>query len=234
MVLRQNLNDYVAEQIRNKIMDKHYTSGVRLPNEYQLAKEYDVCRYTIREAIKKLTATGLVQVQRGRGTFVSGNIPSSYLKNVIDLMLLDDQEIQEIFIARIAIEQKTAELAARNVTSEGIEKLEKSIEAMDEALTKKQSDIYNDLDLSFHNIIAEAADNRILQAILTGLHDTIRYTINKSAVKIGNRRKSIEGHRKILECIRNRDAAGASLEMIDHLEECLYVFTKPIETVKKD
>ena len=232
--MRQNLHDYVAEQIRNKIYNKSYESGFRLPNEYQLAEEYDVCRYTIREAIKKLTATGLVEVQRGRGTFVSGNLPSSYIKNVVDLMLLNDQEIQEIFVARIAIEEKTAGLAAQNATPEEIHRLEKSIRAMEKALTHEQTDVYNDLDLAFHDIIAEIAKNRILLAILTGLHDMIRHTIDRSAVKIGNLMESMNGHYRLLECVKNRDDAKASREMIEHLERCLYVFTKPVNEAREN
>ena len=223
MTERQNLNDYVAEQIRNKILNRNYTLGVKLPNEYQLAEEYDVCRYTIREAIKRLSATGLVEVYQGKGTFVSGNIPSSYLKNALETMVFEDQEIQEIFVARMAIEQKITSLAAQNATIDDIHFLEKYIHKMEEVLAHNNIAIYNELDLKFHTALAKIAKNKILCYIVKILHDMIRQAIDKAATK-RDRLTSFEGHKAILQGIRDHDAEKASSEMLKHLEYCLSLF----------
>jgi GntR family transcriptional repressor for pyruvate dehydrogenase complex len=227
MALRQNLHDYVADQIRNKIISRRYASGVRLPNEYQLAAEYDVCRYTVREAIKKLTATGLVEVRHGCGTFVRREMPSSYFKNIIDTIILEDRDVEEIFIARIAIEQMTARLAARNASSEGIDEVEQNIRGMEICLCKKATHVYNRLDLQFHCEVAKLADNKILVEVLSGLHDMIRHAIQKTAIKIGDRHESLEGHKKILQCIRLGDQEGAAENMISHLEACRMALEQP-------
>ena len=219
MAERQNLYDYVAEQIRTKILLRHYSLGVKLPNEYQLAEEYDVCRYTIREAIKRLSATGLVEVHRGRGTFVSGNIPSSYLKNALETMVFENQEIREIFVARMAIEEKITSLAAQNATIEDIRFLEKYIHEMEEALALNNIDIYNELDLKFHTALATIGNNKTLRYIVGILHDMIRQAIIKSAAK-RDRHKSLEGHKAILQSIREHNTEKASSAMIEHLEYC--------------
>jgi GntR family transcriptional repressor for pyruvate dehydrogenase complex len=227
VVERQNLHDYVADQIRKKILDRNYESGTQLPNEYQLAQEYNVCRYTVREAIKKLTATGLIEVQRGKGTFVSGYLPSSYLKHLLDIMILDDQEVQEIFVARLAIEEKTAGLAAKNATPEGISRLEEEIMIMEKSLVSKRLQTYNDSDLMFHLNIAKIAGNKLLYEILVVLHDMIRHAINTSAIKTGDRWESIKGHKEILRCIKRGNADMAIKNMVNHLNTCLKVFEKP-------
>lgn len=234
MAGKQNLNDYVAEQIRNKIIQRHYIPGSRLPNEFKLAEEYGVCRYTIREAIKKLTATGLVEVERGRGTFVKEMLPSSYVKTMIDTIILEEQGIKEIFEARLAIEQKTAFLAAQNATAQQIETLREISRKMEEALELKKVNIYNDLDMQFHYNIAKMSGNKILCEILVILHDMVKLAIDKSAVKMGNRVNSLEGHRQILKHIENKDAELASGRMVDHLRHCLLLYDNKIEYTSGD
>ncbi len=67
------LSQKVAEDIRQMILDKDLKPGDKLPNEIELTATINVSRSTIREAIKILVSTNVLEVKRGRGTFVTDN-----------------------------------------------------------------------------------------------------------------------------------------------------------------
>lgn len=64
------LPQQVAEQIMNLIMDRELKSGDKLPNEFEMAQQLSVGRGTIREAVKILVSRNVLEIKRGRGTFV--------------------------------------------------------------------------------------------------------------------------------------------------------------------
>ena len=221
---RQNLNDYIVEKIREKILTHQYTPGMKLPNEYALAEEYGVCRYTVREAIKKLLATGLLTVVRGRGTYVNEMIPSAYFKPIIEKLILADQDVAEIFEARIAIEQKTAGLAAQKAKGSEIETMKHMLDNMEEALALNDYTLFNELDIKLHNQIASASRNRILIEIQHILNDLVRYTIEKASINKAKHEVSHKGHQLIVEAIESRDVEKAKKAMSDHLSFCRGLF----------
>lgn len=217
---KQTLAEYVAEQIRGQILERKYTAGSKLPNEFELAEEFGVCRYTVREAVKKLAATGLVEVRRGRGTYVNEMIPANYFKPMMDNLILEDWDVKEIFEVRIVIEAKTSELAAANAVQEDIREMEAILTAMEEALADNNIHMYNNLDFKFHGRIAMAGKNRLLCEIVKFLQDFIRFTIEESAVSMEKHKKSLAGHYRILECVKAGKPGAASEAMREHLTHC--------------
>ena len=71
------LAEQVAEQIRQLIIDRQLTHGEKLPNEFELAQQLNVGRGTVREAVKLLVARNVLEIRRGRGTFVARHTASS-------------------------------------------------------------------------------------------------------------------------------------------------------------
>lgn len=218
--MQTNLSERIAEDIRNKILDRTYPPSTRLPNEYELAEKYDVCRYTIREAIKKLVAIGLVKVERGKGTFVNETGISSYFEPMIEKLVLIEQDAKEIFEARIAIEVKTAALAAQNATKDEIAGMRKLYDRMNEMLAAEDFAEVNRLDLSLHETIASAGKNHILIEILKILYDMITYALEQIPISQEKFIYSMQGHERILQAIEAKDAEKASREMFDHLSFC--------------
>ena len=68
---QQSLSERVADDIQEMIISQKYLVGERLANEFELAEELKVGRNTIREAIKLLASKNIVEIRRGKGTFVS-------------------------------------------------------------------------------------------------------------------------------------------------------------------
>lgn len=218
--MQTNLSESVALDIRNKILDRTYPPNSQLPNEYDLAEQYGVCRYTIREAIKKLVAIGLVTVERGKGTFVNEAVISSYFNPIIERLVLLEKDVNEIFEARLAIEVKTSALAAQNATENEVKQMRDLVKQMEEALEKDDLKQHNTLDLKFHENIALAGKNRILIEILRILYDMITYALERVPVKREKYVHSMNGHYRLLEAIENKQPELASEIMYDHLNFC--------------
>ena len=103
MAYRKSLCDDAAEKIKNIILDGTYKQGDRLPNEYELAEICNVSRFTIREAMKEIAMLGLVEIEKGRGTFVSNQASSSLMQTLLPLIMFDKNSLAEIMEARIPI-----------------------------------------------------------------------------------------------------------------------------------
>lgn len=174
--------------------------------------------------LKKLLATGLLTVVRGRGTYVNEMIPSAYFKPIIEKLILADQDVAEIFEARVAIEQKTAGLAAQNAEGSEIETMKHMLDNMEEALALNDYTLFNELDIKLHNQIASASRNRILIEIQHILNDLVRYTIEKASINKAKHEVSHKGHQLIVEAIESRDVEKATKAMSDHLSFCRGLF----------
>lgn len=216
---RENLHDIVADQIRDKIISQRYPAGFKLPNEFELAEEYNVCRYTIREAIRKLSATGLVSVVRGRGTFVNEAALSSYMSPIMDNLILGSKDIRDVFDVRIGIEQIAASRAAINATDE-VAVLEKNLATMREKLEMGDIEGYINDDLEFHKTIAIASRNVVLKELVVTLQNMIHYTMKQADLGIEKHQRSLQGHMDIFEAIRNKDGEAAGMAMANHLIHC--------------
>lgn len=104
----KRLSDSVAEQILTMItMEKRFQPGDKLPNENELSKELEISRTTLREAVRALVANGILEIQRGRGTFVTQGIDTDNLKF---LTPLKDAEVNagDLYEMRLIFEPEAA------------------------------------------------------------------------------------------------------------------------------
>ena len=110
------LADSTAQQIAKMIEEENrFSVGDKLPNENDLAAELGVSRSTLREAVKILTTNGILEIKRGKGTFVTS-------KTTINLEDLNDiaSGLDDLFEMRLMFEPDCAYLAAKRATDEEI------------------------------------------------------------------------------------------------------------------
>ncbi|WP_411848949.1 FadR/GntR family transcriptional regulator [Vagococcus salmoninarum] len=131
---KQPLSERVADDIQEMIISQKYLVGERLANEFELAEELKVGRNTIREAIKLLASKNIVEIRRGKGTFVSER--PGLIDDPLGLSFLSNQAFlsADLLEVRQIIEPAIAKLAARNRTSENIDDMLASCLAVEEAI----------------------------------------------------------------------------------------------------
>lgn len=219
------LSNEVAEDIKNYILRNKLTTGDKLPNETELSSMLDVSRITVREAIKTLSAMGIVEIRRGVGTFIC-NQPG-LTSDPLGLTFMESASLfDEIYQVRFIIEPESAALAAVNSTEEDIAEIQKILDEYVEIhrnfIAKRITPEiagrkYIANEISFHTQLALCAKNEVLARVIYIICEAYmkRYW---SADFIPPDLEHHTTHIKIIEPIKNRDPKQARKAMIEHLE----------------
>jgi GntR family transcriptional repressor for pyruvate dehydrogenase complex len=149
-------------QIEVLVLEGILRVGDRLPGERELAKQFDVSRPILREALKVLEGRGLLHSQHGGGTFVADVIGQVFTQPVMELIARHQKATHDYLEYRLEIEGITAEFAARRATEADKALLTRIISAMKVAHQKDDFEEEAAIDVEFHNAIGECAHNIIL------------------------------------------------------------------------
>jgi DNA-binding GntR family transcriptional regulator len=214
---RSALVDRLAATLQARMVSGELVSGTRLRQE-ALAEEFGVSRTPIREALRKLQASGLVELQPNRGALVRG--PSS-------------REIRDAYEVRAELEGLAAELAAERIQQAQVDGLHEAQSEFRETLARMmrvrsdRAGVVPDEEIErwrhandrFHQLIQDAAANDVLVATLVHLHrsfprDLTRIVLGESATLLA---ENVHEHEGILDAIEHRNAAAARKRMIKHV-----------------
>jgi GntR family transcriptional repressor for pyruvate dehydrogenase complex len=225
LIKRMSVADEVFRILHEWIVSGKVNPGDKLPSQDNLAKQFDVSRNTIREAIYKLTVMGLLTTKQGAGTVVNISSPTSYMASLSDHLLLHPATVREFIEARVIVEQATVRLAVIRATPDEIERLHDIIDQQVEAFQRGDSDTFIYLDSEFHMDLARMSGNSVLLKFL----ETVRELLHNFIVEVsrlpGGIKSAINYHTDILEFLRARDSKKAE----DKIRQHLYDVTKRIE-----
>lgn len=212
---KSNLSEKVAQKIRQTIIDKDLQPGDKLSNEIELTKELNISRSTLREAIKILVSTSVLEVRRGRGTFVSDN--PGRTKDPLGITFIEEKDLLcHFFEMRLIVEPQMAEIAAIRGTTEEIELIRKAYEHVKLAITRGQD--HTEADIEFHNQIAKSTHNPILQRIVPIINDGIIGGYAKTKDIPETAETVLEQHKNIMHAIERRNPELAKKHMLDHIQ----------------
>jgi GntR family transcriptional repressor for pyruvate dehydrogenase complex len=216
---RGSLSKAVEAQIESAIRAKTFVPGARLPSEVELCQQFQVSRTAVREALRMLSARGLVSVVKGKGIFVS-QVSAETVTDPISLYLhlqYERDSSLDVIHARQIIEPPIAASAALYHTKEDADRLVKDYED----LVKNQGGYIelSHLDMRFHLDIAKASENTLIPLILEPIHRLMPQIKSSVYENVKDAKESaVKWHKKILDAILRRDAEGARVAMIKHLE----------------
>jgi len=216
----------VVNYIKKRIEDGLLKPGEKLPSERLLQQELAVSRFTLREALARLSALGIIKPIHGKGTIVAREVNSATLADVF-IPLFVNQSIKDVidfFEARLLIESEAAVLSARRRSAEDLRRFEEILAESRQALDDPNR--YGELDFHFHMQIAQSSGNVFLQNMMGCVNEyTRRYTQVVAHAEI-NRTASMAAHEEIYECIRNRDTSNAGTVTRRHLSRMLAIMGK--------
>lgn len=210
----------VANRISDRILlERRYPANAKLPNEHELAEELGVSRTSIREAVKTLVATGLLRVERGRGTFVAAHPPSP--EDPFGVAYLEDKKKLAVhwFEMRLFLEPNIVRLACERATDEEIREI---LNCEKEAsVVIRQNGNFSLADQKFHAAIARAAHNDVIERMLPAMQNAIEDTLRTSLYsgrQNRSRENALESHRMVARFIAGRDADGGAMAMHYHIK----------------
>lgn len=223
-VSRSWISDAIVEQLREQIIDGKLAEGDRLPPERELAVLFGVGRTSIREAIKALSAMGLVQRDK-KGTYVT--VPRPTDNNVAWHLLAKKASLRDLFETRRMLEVQVAQLAAERASEEDLEELEAALK-LDEgpAGSDYELEAFARSDQAFHTALAAACENVVLYELYVAAQEMIfrSHRIYEVAYESGqvdlvrNALSVARGdHRAIFEAVAAQDPAKAGAAIKQHL-----------------
>ncbi len=213
----ERLGDRLYGQILDQIVAGALKEGDKLPSENQICRAFEVSRPTVREALMRLQADGLVATRQGSGTYVQRR-PSDSLTRIAKVS--DIAGMLRSLEVRIALEGQAASLAAQRRTPAQLDRLVRTLAALRADL--EGSGIPARADFEFHRAVAEASGNELFPELLGMLHETIQQSmaVALSLTRGGSKeraRRVAEEHEAIVEAIQRSDAEAAGLAMRYHL-----------------
>lgn len=222
--MSDSLGDRIAARLLEEIVDGRYPPGTALPPEWELAEREGASRLTIREAVRVLRQKSVVQVVRGRGTFVQPRDRWSPLDAAVLGALARDpdaltERLNALLEARSLVEVGVAELAAARRGTQDVAAMREAMTAMEAADAAGDVDAFVAADLAFHDALMAAAGNPVVAALFDPigqlLHDTRRQTSRDQVA----RAHALRAHERVYSAIQRRDPAQAAWAMRDHLAQ---------------
>ena len=212
--------EVATRAINERIRRDHLRVGAPIPSEADLAAGLGVSRTVVREALRALSALGIVDLGNGRRPRV-GAIDKEALGLVLDHAVHTDQAtIQQIYDVRRTIEMRTVALAALRRLEAEAEEIAGHAAAMRKNFLRPEQAM--ERDIAFHAAIAVASRNPLFALIVGSFGVITRQTwrIGWGSRRTDNQRlASIACHERIAAAIRKRDASAAEAEMAAHFDD---------------
>jgi GntR family transcriptional repressor for pyruvate dehydrogenase complex len=217
----------VVERIRALLQDGTLKAGDKLPPEREFARTLNVSRSSLRSGIGYLAAMGLLQVRHGVGAFISETPTQFGAASLPFLDAIHGYGMSELFEARRVLEGHLAELAAARSNERQLAQMAEELEEMDATVESPQDYLIH--DVRFHRIIAQAAGNSILAAIMESLTGALYAERHTHVERTTDLKVTTAFHREIYRGIRSGNARAAYGAMERHLLEA----EKPSKTKAK-
>jgi GntR family transcriptional repressor for pyruvate dehydrogenase complex len=211
----QGVSDAISERILELVSTGALKPGDALPPQRQLASQLGVSLSSLREALFALAAIGVIEVKRGRGTFVCDHPADSLVKQLDWALLMQEEETRELFEARRVIDVSVAGYAAERATEEQVTCLTALFKEMMGSWEARDVNQLEEQDVRFHLAVAEAAGNSLLLHLAQSLYALVDRFIRV----VPHTKPGMENHRRVLEAIVERDPAAAREAMRILLDE---------------
>jgi GntR family transcriptional repressor for pyruvate dehydrogenase complex len=176
-----------------------------------------VSRSSIRDAIRGLELTGLVEPRQGAGTIVCERPADSSLSPFATALKRQHELVSELLDFRKMLEPPLAARAATHASPDEISEMEDILQRQEGKLFHGEAAVAEDAE--FHYSIALASGNSVVLKVLDIIMDLLRDTRERSLQGPERQEKSLTGHRRILTAIKRRDAEGAKSAMRRHIED---------------
>ncbi|SHM30233.1 GntR family transcriptional regulator [Vreelandella subglaciescola] len=227
--LRQpRLADVITQRLEAMIIEGSLKPGQRLPPERELAEQFGVSRPSLREAIQRLAARGLLSSRQGGGTFVNDTLNNGYTDPLLEMLSRHQEFDLDLLEFRDAMEGLSAYYAALRSTPADKAALLECFEALDGGFDGNDPVKEAKLDAAFHLAIAEAAHNVLLLHTMRGIFHLLEQSIVENLANLfakpGSRGQLMQQHRTLLDAIvegRAEDARSHAHEHLAYVEDGL-------------
>lgn len=209
-----SLPEQTAEQISKLIVEQHLTSEDKLPSEFELAELLNVGRGTVREGVKLLVARNVLEIRRGKGTYIASN--PGEVDDPLGFAFYPDQ-LQlalDLVEVRKQMEPWVARMAAERAAPEDLKALRETCTVVEQDILAERDHSKN--DVLFHVAIAKCTHNLVVPKLIPIV--TYAVTLFVSLTEGRLKMQTLVDHREILDSICDQNGERAAEAMVRHIE----------------
>lgn len=209
------LSDRIADSILSMItVEQRFLPGSKLPNENILSQELGVSRTTLREAIRILAAGGILEIRRGRGTFVREGFEINQTGE-LSALTTAKVKIRDLYEMRLIFEPEAAYYAAQRGTDEEIQRILALGEEIEQQIGQKKD--RTKVEQAFHKSIARATHNEFMNRLMPVIYEGIDKGVQFLRAHEEVEQATIVEHKMLMDFLKSRNAEGARNAMRIHI-----------------
>ena len=214
------LSEQTADRLYESIVEeRRYVPGSKLPNENELSRTLDVSRTTLREAISFLVAQGILEIRRGKGTFVSEELPSVGLDMTALADVRSRVRAKDLFEMRLIFEPATVALACQRATDEELRQIARKAERV-ERIAAEGGD-WPLADQEFHWAIIKATHNEYMRRLYPNINSAVNEILQITENRQHMQTIALSDNRIIMDFLLKRDESGARHAMSIHMKHLI-------------
>lgn len=215
MEQESRLSDRIADTILSMItVEQRFPPGSKLPNENELSEELKVSRTTLREAIRILVTGKILEIRRGRGTFVREDFKPGQPKELSSLAPAA-VNIRDLYEMRLIFEPEAAYYAANRATEEEIQRILALGAEIEERI--RQNEDRTEVEQSFHKSIAKATHNEFMNQLMPVIYEGINKGVKLSQAHEAAVQATLVDHKILMDFLKERNGEGARNAMRIHI-----------------
>jgi len=216
-IKKTKLNDEVFQQLKDLLINGTWKQGEKLPSENELGKQFGVSRITIRQALQRLAALGLIETKVGLGSFVCNPDVGNVMEQLSPLIYLDESAISQANEFREMLDTWSAKLAAPRANENDVNALRKNYAAMKASAEDSDWQKFAKLDLKFHILMGSITKNPLIIKTYQILYDVMLTSVYNMVERMGLD-MALEYHLKLIEAVEAHDADAAEKIAKAHVE----------------
>lgn len=202
----------VAGQVMQLLSQGTLQPGDRLPPERALSQQLGVSRSALREALRGLETSGVIELRKGKsgGAFISRGNPGAVADGMANLLRLGNISFAHLTEARLWIEALVVRIACERATAEDIAALEENLRTAEALYAQGRLAEKTRANIEFHDLLARATRNPVLAIVARTMNDVMR----AFAERLGSdpSRPVLGSRERFMAALRARDAEAAIAE----------------------
>lgn len=220
-VRTDRISQAIIDQIKDAIFQKKLKVGDKLPSERQLMEQFQASRVTVREALRTLEYSSILEIKRGTqgGAFVRDpNI--KFVNNFLqDMFSMGNIRVSDLTEARMAVEPFSVKVACERIQEGPLDQIKQNIHEAKEYLKRNHANDARLLNLEFHRIIAQASENQVIFFMIDSIMDIMENNISSILLSAEPVESTVHFHEEIYQAIKDHDPEKAQDLMLRHIQE---------------
>ena len=217
------ISSSIMDQIKEAVFQKKLMPGDKLPSEHELMEQFNASRVTVREALRTLEYSGILEIKRGSrgGAFIKDQNSKIVTNFLQDMFATGKIEISDLTEVRLALEPLSAKVAAARAKEPSLKQIGMNLKEDQNLLEKGELSDSRLCHMEFHRLIAQASGNPVIFFMIDSMMDVLEHFISSIPLPPKIIEQDAQSHEKIFFAIKNgqpKTAHDLMLQDVQHIQ----------------